>query len=117
MGRLSSCFNFSLNYGSMTIVQWTVVGAFTPLTVSVLSHPVAVVALDVPLALSQVIDVADVTPEPPSLKLTWMFDSGESVNEKFVPLNVVSGTGLRSPRPSGSAGSDPSRNRSERSSP
>ena len=69
----------SVDHGSITIVQWTVVGASTPVTVREVSQPVAGVSLPVPVVLSQVI-VADVSPEPPSRKFTWMSDSGGSVN-------------------------------------
>ena len=57
------------------IVQWTVVGAWMPVTVAVVSQPVAFVVSVVPVVLSQLI-VPDVTLEPPSRKLTWMSESG-----------------------------------------
>ena len=61
------------------MVQWTVVGASIPVTVRDVSQPLAAVLSPVPVVLSQVI-VADVSPEPPSRKFTWMSDNGGSVN-------------------------------------
>jgi hypothetical protein len=48
-------------------------------TVREVSQPDVGVLSPVPVVLSQVI-VADVSPEPPSRKFTWMSDSGGSVN-------------------------------------
>ena len=73
-----------LAYGSMVIVQVIVVGALMPVTVLLVSQPEATVLLPVPVALSQLI-VADVVPEPPSRKLTWMSDVGVSLNEVASP--------------------------------
>ena len=79
MGRLPLLLCLVLlGYGSITIVQWTVVGAWMPVTVSVSSHPVVSPVSEVPVVLSQEI-VADVAPEPPSRKRTWMSDFGVSV--------------------------------------
>src|SRR5262249_13315019 len=90
-GRLSRpVVPSSLIYGSMTMVQVMVVvagetvGTFTPVTVVEVSQPVAGELDVVPVALLQVI-VADVAPEPPSRKFTWMSDSGVSVNEIVSP--------------------------------
>ncbi len=73
----------------MTMVQVTVVGACTPVTVREVSQPVAGVLSPVPVVLSQVI-VPLVSPEPPSRKFTWMSAVGVSVKEVVSPTYGLS---------------------------
>src|SRR3954471_9472047 len=72
----------------MTMVQMTVIGdgsTLMPVTVVEASQPAAAVLEVVPVELSQVIDVADVSSEPPSRKFTWMSERGGSVNVAVAP--------------------------------
>jgi len=91
-GRVLRCGPWiRTTYGSITIVQTMVNGdglILTPVTVRVSPtgggtrpQPAVSVVDDVPLVpLSQVIDVALVSPEPPSRNRTWMSESGALVN-------------------------------------
>ena len=64
--------------------------SWMPVTVLVSSQPVVPLLSLMPVVLSQVMDVALVSPEPPSLKRTWMSAVGVSVNEVVSPTYGLS---------------------------
>ena len=104
MGRpLTACLYLLAGYGSITIVQVTVRGEGSiamPSCVTESSQPVAGVVLGAVPVSAQVIDVALVSPEPPSRKFTWISASGAFVkvttaapvgwlSVQFVPATTV----------------------------